>query len=303
MPTNNYTIGDQTAQIDEFDMNKLAYNSEGESVNPRIGIIAKSGSGKSYVIRAIMYFLYKTGVTCGTVIAPTDKMNKFFEDFVPESFIYHEYVEGIINRFMKRQMLIIEENDRRKNKGKKKIDPRAYLIMDDCMSSKHLWLKDPLILSIFNEGRHYQIAPFILTMQYSIGIPPELRNNFDFVFLLGEDTYSSRRKLHEHYAGIFKTFDLFDQVFSQITDDYGCMVLNNRLRSTDIRKKVFWYKAKVPPKFTLGSRKVLKFNQEHFDKNHDKTSNELDLAGIGTKRKQIIKVNKIKVGEQPNPFL
>ena len=31
--------------------------------------------------------------------------------------------------------------------------------------------------------------------------------------------------------------------FLQVTDNYGCMVINNRLRSSDI-EKVFWYKKK-----------------------------------------------------------
>jgi hypothetical protein len=289
-------LKDQMAQISEFDLNRLAFNDKGENVNPRIGIIAKSGSGKSVVIRAIMDYLWKTGLSCGTVIAPTDKMNKFYEDFVPEAFIHHEYESGIISRFMSRQRQIIDKNTERRKKGKREVDPRAYLIMDDCMSSKHLWLKDPLILSIFNEGRHFQIAPFILTMQYSMGIGPELRNNFDFVFLLGEDTYSSRHKLHEHYAGIFPKFDLFDQVFSQLTDDYGCMVLDNRLRSTDIKKKVFWYKADIPPKFTLCNKSVLKYNKANFDEDHDKHKQNIDLTTFtGGKRRQIIKVNKVGV--------
>ena len=294
MTTNNYDFGDQTVQLEKFDLRNLAFNDKGEFVNPRIAIIAKSGSGKSYVIRAIMYFMHQIGVKCGTVIAPTDKMNKFYEDFVPEVFINHEYKPDTIQDFMNRQRRIIDKNTERVKEGKKPIDPRAYLIMDDCMSSKHLWLKDPLILSIFNEGRHFQISPFILSMQYSIGIGPELRNNFDFVFLLGEDTYSSRRKLHEHYAGIFRTFDLFDQVFTQVTDNYGCMVLNNRLRSSDIKKKVFWFRAHVPPKFTLGSKKVLKFNKKYYDEDHDKHQNNVDLSTLGgSRRKQIIKVTKV----------
>ena len=36
-----------------------------------------------------------------------------------------------------------------KHKNKPKLDPRTFLIMDDCMSSKHLWLKDPNILELF----------------------------------------------------------------------------------------------------------------------------------------------------------
>jgi hypothetical protein len=290
----SYDCGDQKADMEEFDLMRLAYNDKGENINPRIGIIAKSGSGKSYVIKAIMYFLWKTGLYCGTVIAPTDKMNKFYEEFVPEAFIYHEYVDGIIARFMNRQRKIIDKNTERRKHGKKEVDPRAYLIMDDCMSSKGIWLKDPLILSIFNEGRHFQIAPFILSMQYSIGIGPELRNNFDFVFLLGEDTFSSRRKLYEHYAGIFPTFDLFNQVFSQVTDNYGCMVLDNRLRSADIKKKVFWFKAKVPPTFKLANKYVMKFNKDNFDEDHDKHTHDIDLTTFtGNKRRQIIRVNKI----------
>lgn len=294
MATNNFDFGDQSVQLEKFDMRNLAYNDKGEFVNPRIAIIAKSGSGKSYVIRSIMHFMHKIGVGCGTVIAPTDKMNKFYEEFVPEVFINHDYRPEIIQDFMNRQRAIIAKNVERKKKNKLPVDPRAYLIMDDCMSSKHLWLKDPLILSIFNEGRHFQISPFILSMQYSIGIGPELRNNFDFVFLLGEDTYSSRRKLHEHYAGIFKTFDLFDQVFSQVTDDYGCMVLNNRLRSTDVKKKVFWFKANVPGDFKIGCKKLIKFNHKNYDEDHDKHQNNVDFATLGgNKRKQIIKVTKV----------
>ena len=39
------------------------------------------------------------------------------------------------------------------------------------------------------------------------------------------------------------SFDVFNNVFTQITSDYGVMVINNRIHSTDITK-VFWYKAK-----------------------------------------------------------
>lgn len=288
-------FGDQSLSLGEFDPKQLIYNEKGESINPRIAIIAKSGSGKSVVIRALMHEFYKAGIPAGTVIAPTDRMTKFYQDFAPRSFIYHDYDGSIIARFMKRQSMMIEKNNERIKKGKKGKDVRAYLIMDDCMSTKHLWLKDPLILSIFNEGRHYQIAPFILTMQYSIGIQPELRQNFDFVFMLGEDIMSSKKKLYEHYAGIFPKFELFDQVFSQVTDNYGCLVLNNRLRSSDIKKKVFWYKANEKlPKFMLGCKKVLKYDYKNYDENHEKKQNEeIDVLGFGNRRKTIIKVNKI----------
>jgi hypothetical protein len=63
-------------QFEKFDLKNLVYDADGNFLNPRIAIIAKSGSGKSWVIREILYYLYKTRIPCGTVIAPTDKMNK-----------------------------------------------------------------------------------------------------------------------------------------------------------------------------------------------------------------------------------
>ena len=44
------------------------------------------------------------------------------------------------------------------------------------------WKKEKTIKSIFFNGRHYNIL-FILTMQYPLGITPELRSNIDYVFI------------------------------------------------------------------------------------------------------------------------
>jgi hypothetical protein len=290
MTTNEYQIGNNCLQIDEFDLKKLVSNDKGEYVNPKIAMIAKSGSGKSWIIREILYYLSKTNIPAGVILAPTDKMTKFYDDLIPQSFIHHEYKQDIIPKLLHRQKLIIEKNVNRKKNNKPLLDPRAILVMDDCMSSKHLWLKDPNILSIFNEGRHFQLT-FILAMQYAIGIQPELRNNFDFVFLLSEDTCSSRKKIYEHYAGIFPKFDIFDQVFLQVTDNYGCMVLDNRIRSTDISKKVFWFRSHETPVFKIGIPSLLKYNQEHYDPEHDKRVQVLDLNALMSKRRQVVKVH------------
>ena len=83
-------------QFEKFDLKNLVYDVDGNFLNPRIAIIAKSGSGKSWVIREILYYLYKTKIPCGTVIAPTDKMNKFYDDFIPPSFIHQSYKEEIL---------------------------------------------------------------------------------------------------------------------------------------------------------------------------------------------------------------
>jgi len=281
------------ARFKKFDMNSLVYNDEGKHLNPRIAMIAKSGSGKSVVVREIMHHI--RDIPGGTVIAPTDKMTGFYNEFVPPVYTHHEYNENIIPRVLKRQKLMLAQNEERAKRKQKLIDPRGYLIMDDCMSSKHLWLKDPNILTIFNEGRHYQLT-FILTMQYSLGIQPELRSNFDFIFLLGEDIGSNRIRLYQHYAGMFDSQDAFNQVFLQMTENYGCMVINNRVRSLNLEDKVFWYRAdpKKTPHFVVGIPKCIQWNKQHFDPEYDKREQLLDWSTFGAKKKnQRIKVKLV----------
>ena len=47
--------------------------------NPSIVMIAKRGSGKSYVCRSILYHF--SDIPAGEIIAPTDRMNCFYGDF------------------------------------------------------------------------------------------------------------------------------------------------------------------------------------------------------------------------------
>lgn len=206
--------------------------------NKKIVIIGRTG--KSWLVRDILHHIQD--IPRGVVIAPTDRMTNFYENMFPSLTIYHEYDTHILSRLLKKQREILDGNREKINKGEEPVDPRAFLIMDDCMSSNHLWLKDPNLVKIIYEARHYHLT-FILTMLYPLSIQPELRANFDYVFLFGEDFISNKKKLYERYAGMFPTKELFFKVFNSLTEYYNCMVTNNRLRSNDIYKKVFHYKA------------------------------------------------------------
>lgn len=235
-----------------------------------ICMIAKRASGKSYLTREIMY--NKRSIPSAIAISRTEKLNAFYSNFIPDSYIYSEYDSDILSRIYERQSVLNEENKKREQNKKSPKDDRLMIIMDDCMSSKGTWLKDPNILELFFNGRHHHLS-FILTMQFSLGIPPELRSNFDYIFLLAEDMTSNRKRLYEHYAGMFPTFDIFQQVFTNITEDYGVMVINNRIHSKNIEDKVFWYKAKEVPDFEIGNKKYKKFHSSSYDKEWNKRIN------------------------------
>ena len=250
-----------------------AFNLDWFCQNPSICMIAKRGGGKSWVCRAIIkHFKYLPG---GVIIAPTDKMNCFYGKFFPDIYIHYEYTSEILERILARQEAMIEKCKNNYSKGKK-VDPRAFLIMDDCLASKGNWMNDKPIMEVFYNGRHYQLV-FILTMQFPLGIKPELRCNFDYIFLLAEDFYSNQKRLYDHYAGMFPSFELFRQVFLQLTDDFGCMVIVNRGLRKDILDKVFLYKATNEKIERIGCKQFKEFHENSYDKEYRSKIQRFDI--------------------------
>ena len=259
--------------------------------NPSIVMVAKRGSGKSWVCRAIIkHFGYIPG---GVIIAKTEKMSPFYGKFFPETYIHYEYKSEILENLLYRQEKMIEKCIQKYKSGRK-VDPRAFLVMDDCLASKGTWMNDQPILEVFYNGRHYQLL-FILTMQFPLGIRPELRCNFDYVFLLAEDFYSNQKRLYDHYAGMFPTFDFFRQVFLQLTDNFGCMVIVNRGSRSSILDKVFYYKADNESIGTIGCDQFKRFHDKNFNPDWKKNDGNIDINKFvpTSKNKPNIVVSKI----------
>ena len=277
MTTKDVRFGCSTLQIKKFNISEMVDHCT-------ICIIAKRGSGKTYLVKEIMY--NKRDLPSCIAISKTEKLNNFYSNFIPESYIYSDFDSNILSKIYNRQSIMNENNKTRVNENRSPKDDRVMLIMDDCMSSKSSWIKDPNILELFFNGRHHHIS-FILTMQFSLGIPPELRSNFDYIFLLAEDFISNRKRLYEHYAGMFPSFDIFQQVFSDLTENYGCLVINNRIHSKNITDKVFWYKAKEIPEFTLGSNKYVKYHNKVYDKDWNKRISVFDPSTMITKKNNV----------------
>ena len=286
MSTKDVNFGSAKIKLKKFNLKNMAEHAT-------IAMIAKRASGKSYLTREILY--HKRSIPSCVVISKTEKLNRFYGDFIPDSYIYDSYESSILNQVFRRQGKMNEDNNKRKKQGKKSKDDRIMLVMDDCMSSKGSWVKDECILELFFNGRHHHIS-FILTMQFALGIPPEMRSNFDYIFLLAEDFISNRKRLYDHYAGMFPSFDMFQQVFSDCTENYGCMVIDNRIHSKDITKKVFWYKAKPTPSFKIGSKKYRSYHKKHYDSNWNKQIHTFDASSLLSKKKNKIKfiVEKVK---------
>ena len=88
-------------------------------------------------------------------------------------------------------------------------------------------------------------------MQYLLGIPPGLRTQVDYLFICKETKQNNKRKLFDHYAGMFPNFDMFNKVLVECTKDRGCLVIDNSTNSDKLEDQVFWYKADIHPRFRV----------------------------------------------------
>jgi len=122
-------------------------------------------------------------------------------------------------------------------------------------------------------------------MQYPLGIPPNLRTNIDYVFILRENYIANRKRIWENYASMFPTLESFCSIMDQTTENYECLVINNNAKSNQIQDQIFWYKAQPRPDFKLGSKEMWAMSENINNEEED----EFKSTG---KKGGPIKVNK-----------
>jgi len=272
--------GRDSIPVRKFDLKKMV-------PAPSIVMIAKRGSGKSWICRSILKQL--NTIPVGAIISPTDKMSCFYGEFFPNTFIHYQFSSDLIHKILARQDNMIEKRKLYKIKGKF-VDTRSILIMDDCLASKGTWMKDETVGDLLFNGRHYHIT-YILTMQFPLGISPELRSNFDYVFLMADNFQSNIKRMYDHYAGMFPTFDAFKQVFTKLTTDHGAMVIVNRLPKGEdavIFNQVQYYKApNINNKdVKIGCTQFRKFHELNYNKHWRDKKQQFDFNNFAAQKKK-----------------
>lgn len=258
-------------QLKKFNMNSITFKKD-ESKGPVIVLIGRRDTGKSFLVRDLLY--HHKDLKVGTAISGTEAGNGFYSKHIPKCFIHDEYKTSIIEKVLKRQKIMIKKINKQVQLYKKStIDARAFVILDDCLYDNS-WSKDKFMRLLFMNGRHWKIM-LIITMQYPLGVPPVLRTNIDYVFILREPYLANRKRIYENYAGMFPTFESFCQVMDQCTENYECLVIDNNVKSNKLQEQIFWYKANNHGEFMLCSNeywelsKTIKSDDENEEYNPD----------------------------------
>jgi hypothetical protein len=268
-------------RLRKFDMTKIKHDKV-------VVLIGKRETGKSFLVKDLLW--HHQSLPVGTVISGTEGANQFYSKVVPPMFIHEEYSPLIIANVLKRQKLVAKKiaNDL-STRGTTAVDPRNFLILDDCLYDQS-WIRDRNIRYLFMNGRHVHTM-FIITMQYAMGIPPNLRTNIDYIFILRENIVANRRRLYEQYAGMFPDFDSFCQVMNQCTENFECLVIDNNAKSNKLEDQVFWYKANPHQDFRLCSPEI--WAQSAAFSRDDDQEEEYDPGNApGSRRKFMLNVTR-----------
>jgi hypothetical protein len=270
-----------TLDLKKFDMKNISFKPD-ENKGPVVVLIGRRDTGKSFLVRDLLY--HHQDIPIGTVISGTEAGNGFFSEHIPKLFIHDEYNTAIIENILKRQKTVLKQVKKEMDAYKRtNIDPRAFVILDDCLYDNK-WTKDKMMRLLFMNGRHWKIM-LIITMQYPLGIPPNLRTNIDYVFILREPYIANRKRIWENYAGMFPTFESFCQVMDQCTENFECLVINNNAKSNKLQDQIFWYKAQNHGNFKLGSKEFWEISKNIDSDEEDEVydPNSVQKRGAGPK--------------------
>jgi len=275
-------------ELKRFDMKSISFKPN-ESKGPVIVLIGRRDTGKSFLVRDLLF--YHQDIPIGTVISGTEEGNGFYGKLVPKLFIHNEYNTAIIENILKRQRGVLKQIKKEMEQfNRSTIDPRTFVILDDCLYD-NTWARDKMMRLLFMNGRHWKVM-LLITMQYPLGIPPTLRTNIDYVFILREPYIANRKRIYENYAGMFPTLESFCQVMDQCTENFECLVINNNSKSNKLQDQVFWYKADAHNDFRLGSKEFWELSKQINDDDEDEQYDPNNVKKRGQGPKIAVKKSK-----------
>jgi hypothetical protein len=202
--------------LEEFNLNQL-------KSHPSILIVGKDNFEKKCLMKDII-FHYKDIILSGVIIAPNDDMNNFYKTHFPDLFIYRE-LRDTPGKIIANQLHLM------KNEKSNKNDLSTMCIMDSCL------LKDDNIEKMIFFGRHYQLT-YILAVTNLSDLPLHFRFNFDYIFLLKDDSVTNKNKLWTNFGSTY-SFNEFENIFDAITKNCSSIVIDNRSES---EMKMYWFK-------------------------------------------------------------
>lgn len=149
---------------------------------------------------------------------------------------------------------------------------------EDCFGDKKVF-NQKAVQNLLKNGRHRCMFS-IIPCQYIMDFPSACRKQVKYWFLFKEDSKDVRKKLYDQVGSICGcTFELFEQIMTYCTENYGCVVIDNMSKSNKLEDRVFWYRAEYNrPAFKVGCRNYWEFSKKNLLKTADVCTPEEEEA-------------------------
>ena len=186
----------------------LIKNNHGELL-PTFFILGRRGVGKTFLVKDLLW--HSREINQGIVIT-SDKFEQFYEKFIPQNMIHHEYERKLIEDIS---------------------GSPHFMVLENCFFDNSVF-DDELLCECFNNPN----ILLIMTLQYPLDIPIRLRGVADYVFIFREPTMSNRLRIYQNFVDkAIPTFDLFCKIMDKITEtEYQCLVIDTATQKTFLYK-------------------------------------------------------------------
>jgi len=210
-----------------------------------LAIIARRGSGKSVLLLDILYRL-RERFDFGLAFTTTTPTALALSKHMPRACVFTEFTVEKIQNLLDEQELLVA-------RGK----PRnVFLLLDDTGYDQKS-MNTKTMKELFMNGRHKNIT-FLCALQSPYSLKPDARQQIDCVIALKENVLANRKRLHETFFGSV-SYPNFERLFHAFTADFGAIIVDQTVQSTDISNVFFHYKARMElPPFICISRAYMK---------------------------------------------
>lgn len=229
------------------------FNPETMKPNTITLLVGKRGTGKSTLLEDICFHL-KDKVDFAMGMSPTEDSNNALGKFMPPTLVHEDYRED--------KLVALMELQKRMHRMKRGYS--VLIVLDDCCYDKKI-LRSRVIREIFMNGRHRKIT-LIITAQYVMDLPPDLRTQIDYVMALRENVMQVRERLWKQFFGFFESRQAFGAIMDSCTENYACLVCDNKSNaSNNVSDCVFWHRApRGRPPFKIGRPAMWSLNSRYY---------------------------------------
>lgn len=214
-------------------------------------IIGKRNRGKSTLAADILrYFKCPKAV----IFSATDMCSGFYKQFFNPNYIFSEYDTDTLRNIIDLQKQFVKNSNDFSKHG-------LLLVIDDTGFDKK-FLNSKELFEIVLNGRHLLITVVIM-LQDPVSMPLSMRGQMDYVMSLGESFPINKERLYRWFFGVFPTMKSFSDCFDKVTENFGCMILDNTVRGFKTPDDcIFHYKATPNLRYKFGSKEYRKLHQK-----------------------------------------